>query len=64
MIQKAKKIFHPFSRKSSHELAEQKRNKLTKTQEYLRTRRTFDTPTAPLGFKPRSSSAYFFSNYR
>ncbi len=64
MIQKAKKIFSPFSRKSTQELAEQRRHKLVETQQFLRARRSFDMPTAPIGFKPRSTSAYFFSNYR
>ncbi|MFO0862767.1 MAG: hypothetical protein U0516_03525 [Candidatus Saccharibacteria bacterium] len=64
MIQKAKKIFSPFSRKSSHQLAEQRRDKLAKTQEYLQNRRSFGVPTTPMGFKTRSSSSYFLSNYR
>lgn len=64
MIQKVKKIFRPFSRKSSDELAELRQNKLVKTQEYLQNRRHFGVPATPMGFKTRSSSSYFLSNYR
>ncbi len=64
MIQKAKKFFRPLSRKSSYELAEQRQNKRIKTQEYLQNRRSFAVPATPMGFKTRSTSAYFLSNYR
>ncbi len=64
MIQKVKTLFRPFSRVTSQEVSERRQNKLQETQQYLRSRRSFDMPAAPMGFKPRSTSAYFFSNYR
>lgn len=63
MIQKAKNLFSSFGRATTLELAEQKKTKIANTQAYLQVRRTYATPTEPIGFKPRTSSAYFFSNF-
>ena len=49
---------------SREDLAEQKQAKILQTQVYLQDRRIYSVPTTPIGFKARSSSAYFFSNYR
>lgn len=64
MKQKTKKLFNRFGRMSREDLAEQKQAKILQTQVYLQDRRSYSVPTTPIGFKPRSSSAYFFSNYR
>jgi len=64
MKQKTKKLFNRFGRANTRDLAELKQAKILKTQLYLQERRSYGVPQAPMGFKPRSSSAYFFSNYR
>jgi hypothetical protein len=64
MIQKIKKLFNSlFSAPKADPLA-QRRIKIEQTNEYLAGKRSQLIPQAPMGFKPRSTSAYFFSNYR
>jgi hypothetical protein len=64
MKQKTKKLFNRLFSTSKADIMVEKRVKIEQTNAYLAQRRSYSVPQAPMGFKPRTTSAYFFSNYR
>lgn len=64
MKQKTKKLFSRLISAPKADMMEQKQLKIEQTNQFLAGKRAQMIPQAPIGFKPRSSSAYFFSNYR